>query len=102
MPILHTVNRSPYRETTLESCLRVALPGSALLLIEDGVYAALASGEAALRVREALAQMRVFALRADLLARGLGDSDLVDDVQVVDYAGFVDLACEYDKVQSWM
>jgi tRNA 2-thiouridine synthesizing protein B len=102
MPILHTVSRSPYRETTLDSCLRVALPGSALLLMEDGVYAALAAGQAAPAIRKALAHMRVFALQADLSARGLAGAELVDEVQVVDYPGFVDLACEYDKVQAWV
>lgn len=102
MPILHTINRSPYRETTLESCLRVALAGSALLLMEDGVYAALAVGQAAPRIREAQVRMRVFVLQADLAARGLADAELVTDVQVVDYPGFVDLACEYDKVQAWV
>lgn len=102
MATLHTVNRSPYRESTLESCLRVALPGSALLLMEDGVYAALAHGQAAARVRQAQVAIQVFVLEADLAARGLGDATLLQEVQVVDYAGFVDLACEYDKVQAWV
>ena len=38
--MLHIVNKSPQERSTLESCLRVARPGSALLLIEDAVYAA--------------------------------------------------------------
>ena len=38
--MLHIVNHSPLSSRNLASCLRFALPGDALLLIEDGVYAA--------------------------------------------------------------
>ena len=38
--MLHIVNKSPSQTATLASCLRLALDGQALLLIEDGVYAA--------------------------------------------------------------
>ena len=40
MSMLHTVNKSPFEKTTFESCLRHAMPGDAVLLFEDGVYAA--------------------------------------------------------------
>ena len=38
--MLHTVNKSPYEKNSLDTCLRLAKQGSAILLIEDGVYAA--------------------------------------------------------------
>jgi len=38
--MLHIVNKSPFENSSLDSCLRVAAKGAALLLIEDGVYAA--------------------------------------------------------------
>ena len=38
--MLHIVNKSPSQTRTLASCLRLAQDGSAVLLIEDGVYAA--------------------------------------------------------------
>ena len=38
--MLHTVNKSPFEHNGLATCLRYARPGSAVLLIEDGVYAA--------------------------------------------------------------
>ena len=40
MSVLHIVNKSPYDRNSLDTCLRLAAPGSAILLIEDGVYAA--------------------------------------------------------------
>ena len=42
MIMLHTVNKSPFEKDSLETCLRLAGQGSDILLIEDGVYAALA------------------------------------------------------------
>ena len=102
MATLHTVSRSPFRDSALESCLRLARPGSVLLLMEDGVYGALTDGALAGRVRDALDRHRVYALQADLAARGISVAALVDGVQVVDYEGFVDLACECSKVQAWL
>jgi tRNA 2-thiouridine synthesizing protein B len=43
----------------------------------------------------------VYALEPDLKARGVADK-VMDGVKLVDYAGFVDLACEHDKVQAWL
>lgn len=99
--ILHTVNKSPFERTSLQSCLRVARGGSGVLFIEDGVIAALDGGDISATVAEAAGDKSIYVLGPDLDARGLGDSKLVDGVKVVDYAGFVDLALEYHTVQAW-
>ena len=39
--MLHTINKSPFEKNSLQTCLRVAPDKSNILLIEDGVYAAL-------------------------------------------------------------
>jgi tRNA 2-thiouridine synthesizing protein B len=36
------------------------------------------------------------------MARGLSEDRVIDGISVVDYAGFVDLAAENDKVQAWL
>jgi hypothetical protein len=36
MSVLHIVNKSPYDRNSLDACLRLAQPDSAILLIEDG------------------------------------------------------------------
>jgi tRNA 2-thiouridine synthesizing protein B len=102
MAILHTVNKSPFEHGSLESCLRHALEGAAVLLIEDGVYAAIAGTAPGAQVSAACDRLRVYALGPDLAARGLDPARLVDGVTVVDYAGFVNLAVECDKVQAWL
>jgi tRNA 2-thiouridine synthesizing protein B len=99
--MLHIVNKSPFEKTTLDSCLRLAAPGSALLLIEDGVYAATKGSAAAQKIRSASVRLKVYALAPDLDARGMGDA-ILEGITPVDYGGFVDLVAEHSAVQSWL
>jgi tRNA 2-thiouridine synthesizing protein B len=99
--MLHIVNKSPFQTRSLESCLRMAQPGHAVLLIEDGVYAATAGSQMEASVRDAGAKVRLFALRPDMDARGVTTKAL-DGVTLVDYAGFVDLVAEYPATHSWL
>ena len=99
--MLHIVNKSPYERNALEACLRLARPGSALLLIEDGVYAATRGSTAEAGLREAMARLKVYALRPDLEARGVA-ARVIDGIELVDYGGFVDLACGQPNCQSWL
>ena len=98
MATLHTVNKSPFDRNALESCVRLAASGSSVLMIEDGVYAAMKGGKAA----SIIDGMKVSVLGPDLAARGISEEKLVDGVTVIDYAGFVDLVEANDKVQSWL
>jgi tRNA 2-thiouridine synthesizing protein B len=100
--MLHTVNKSPFERNTLEACLKRAVPGSAILLIEDAVYAALADTGLADAMSSAAGRFEISVLGPDLAARGLDGSALVDGVKVVDYAGFVDLAVAKGPVQAWL
>ncbi|MDA7956673.1 MAG: sulfurtransferase complex subunit TusB [Gammaproteobacteria bacterium] len=100
--MLHVVNKSPFEKDSLATCMRLSRPGSHVLLIEDGVYAALGGGAFAARVRESMAARKFYALGADLAARGLGESDLIDGISVIGYDGFVELAASCSAVQSWV
>ena len=99
--MLHIVNKSPYEKSSLTSCLAHALKGSAVLLIEDAVYAATRGNGAEAAVKRALAEVKVYALGPDLEARGMAAS-VIEGVQVVDFGGFVDLVAEYRTSQSWL
>jgi tRNA 2-thiouridine synthesizing protein B len=99
--MLHIVNKSPYEKTALASCLAHAAKGSAVLLIEDGVYAAAQGGAAEAQVRQAMGRVDIYALSPDLEARGMKDK-VMDGVKLVDYGGFVDLVAEHRTNQSWL
>ena len=100
--MLHTVNKSPYEKNSLDTCLRLAKSGSAILLIEDGVYAAMKGTSVEDKIKTATQDKTLYALGPDLKARGLDVGQVIDGVTVVDYGGFVDLAAESDKVQAWL
>lgn len=95
--MLHIVNKSPAHTSALASCLRLAQPGSALLLIEDGVYAATQPET----IGAALTTLKVYALQPDLAARGVA-ARVLDGVTTLDYAGFVELVATHPNNQSWL
>lgn len=101
MAILHTVNKSPFDKNSLQTCLSLAKDGCGILLIEDGVYAATKGTKFSSMIEDAMKHRKVYALDSDLSLRGIKDK-IVDGIEVVDYAGFVDLTAEYSKVQSWL
>jgi tRNA 2-thiouridine synthesizing protein B len=98
--MLNIVNKSPLDRNALDSCLRIAAPG-ALLLIEDGVYAAVRGTAVEARITAALDRFRVYALLPDLEARAVADR-VIDGVTTIDYNGFVELVAEHDACQSWL
>jgi tRNA 2-thiouridine synthesizing protein B len=99
--MLHTVNKSPFEHRSLETCLKFARPGSAVLLIEDGVYAAARDTAVSIQMQEAAKSVSIYALKPDVEARGL-QNRVMDGVRLVDYGGFVDLVVEHNAVQSWL
>ncbi len=100
--LLHTVNKSPFERNTLESCLRVAAEGAAVLLIEDGVYGALDNTAVSELVKKHMGNLKFYVLGPDIEARGLGDQGLIEGIESVDYGGFVDLVEKHSATQSWM
>ncbi len=101
--LLHTVNKSPFERNTLESCLRVAEDGAGVLLIEDGVYGALANTSATDLIKKRMGNnVKFYVLGPDIEARGLADQSLIDGVESVDYQGFVDLVEKHSATQSWL
>lgn len=101
MSTLHTVNKSPFTHTTLASCLEVCGHSDGILLLEDGVFAALNSSPAAAQLSAAIARgIKIYVLNGDVKARGLS-AKLAPEIQLTDYNGFVQLSIEYRCVQSW-
>ena len=97
--MLYTVNKSPLMFGNFRSVLGIAPAGEPILLYEDGVYAATEGTASAELIKQALEQHPVYALQADLEARGL--ASLVDGIQVIDYEGFVELV-EQHHVVPWL
>jgi tRNA 2-thiouridine synthesizing protein B len=98
--MLNIINKSPLDRGSLDSCLQTA-DGGAILLIEDGVYAATKGSAGEGKLKAAGGKFKLYALAPDVDARGIADR-IMDGVTTVDYAGFVDLVAEYKTCQSWL
>ena len=102
MATLHTVNKSPFQNQTLLSCLGHAKAGDAVLMIEDGVYGAMSGTALNDAIANMAADVSLYVLGADLAARGINAGRVADGVISVDYEGFVDLAASHDRTQNWL
>ena len=101
MSNLHTVNKSPFEKSSLESCLAHAKEGSSVLMYEDGIYGAI-KGTAFAEKVAAMSGVKFYVLGPDLKARGVAEEKVADGIEIVDYAKFVSLAAENDKVTAWV
>jgi len=97
--MLHTINKSPFQNSALENCLRLARDGDVILLLEDGVYAAAVGTVKSSLIEQAVRRHAVYAIEADLKARGL--DKLVKEVRIAGYGDFVDLV-EKHPVHAWL
>jgi tRNA 2-thiouridine synthesizing protein B len=95
--ILHTVNQSPHTSNTLAQCLMYIGDDDAILLLENGVYAALKNHALELQLKNKVC----YVIEADLQARGLLDQDRQAHIELIDVNKFVELTTQYDLVQSW-
>lgn len=98
MKTLHVIAHSPFGDERLASCLRLLGAEDALLLCGDAVYALRSGSEPHGTLQAAGLAQRLFALDEDVQARAVGN----DLAKTVDYAGFVELSLQYDKVNSWL
>jgi tRNA 2-thiouridine synthesizing protein B len=98
MKTLHVIAHSPFGDERLASCLRLLGAEDALLLCGDAVYALRSGSEPHDHLQAAGLAQRLFALDEDVHARAVGN----DLAKAVDYAEFVELSLQYDKVNSWL
>ena len=87
---------------SLDSCLRLARKGSAILFIEDAIYAAQQNTGVSEKVSAAIGKHMVYALTPDLEARGIDKNNIIEGISLINYEGFVQLVTEYSGVQSWL
>jgi len=102
MSQLHTVNKSPLDRNALESAVLHATKGSAVLMIEDGVYGAMQGTSKSSIVNNAMGDVSFYVLGPDLKARGIDEDRVIDGVEIVDYSGFVELVAKHATTQSWL
>lgn len=99
MATLHVLSHSPFVDSCLSSCLRLLGSQDALLLCGDATYALIADTAARQMLDARAEQLRLYVLDEDSKARGLAMPEWVTSI---DYAVFVELSVQYDKVNTWL
>ncbi|MBA5237137.1 MULTISPECIES: sulfurtransferase complex subunit TusB [Pectobacterium] len=95
--MLHTLSCSPYH-ADLDTLLRGLDKGDALVLLQDGVIAALAGGNIIYRLLDSAVPL--YALRPDVVARGMTEQ-ISNSVVLIDYNEFVQLTVEHPQQLAW-
>ncbi|HIC2036406.1 sulfurtransferase complex subunit TusB [Enterobacter soli] len=95
--MLHTLSHSPW-QCDIEALVKMLREGDDLLLIQDGVLAAIEGS----RFVEILtnAPISVSALKEDIDARGLA-GQISAKIDVVGYTDFVNLAVTHSSQMNW-
>ena len=102
MSMLHTINKSPFENSSVSSCLSMCAKDSSILFIEDAVISVMKSTKFTEMVENSLKDFKIYALKPDLEARSLSLNNVIEGVEIVGYDKFVDLTTEHDTVQSWL
>ncbi len=97
--MLFTVNDSSLTSDSLDSLLRIAPSGTPILLYEDGVFSTMEGARDSKKVKNALKDHPIYALDADVEARGL--KRLIKGIKIISYDGFVELV-EKNDVVPWL
>ena len=94
--ILHTLNATP-ASAAYRDCLKVLGEGDALVLLGDGVYAALEGTEQLRELQDSPVQLYVLGSDARLAGVALHAQGL----HVIDMDGLVSLTEQFPRQQAW-
>ena len=94
--ILHTLNASP-SSAAFHDCVKVAHTGDAVVLMGDGVYAALEGTSACIELQEK--NVELFILGADALLAGV--TEPAAGMHSIDMDGLVSLTEKFPRQQAW-
>ena len=72
------------------------------MFIEDAVYACTKGTSFEKQISDNQDNISFYVLGPDLEARGLDNSNLTNNIEIIDYKGFVKLVADNEKTQNWL
>ena len=99
--MLHIIKKSPYESSAFNDAVNyIGQNDDVVLLVEDGVYAAKKGGKFEGLLRNLTQKNSVYCLLADIKARGIQENELLENIKVIDYKGFVEKVVEHNPM-TW-
>ncbi len=98
--MLHIIKKSPYESSALSDAANYISQNDILLLTEDGIYAAKKGGKLEGFLKGIIQKNQVYCLLADVKARGIQENEIIENVKIIDYKGFVQKVTEHNPM-TW-
>ncbi len=95
--MLHLIFQSPIETAVLER----TDAGDVLVFLENSVLRILQNGTLADTLTKQLNTRGLYVLEDDLAVRGIDADELLQGIEVIDYAGLVALTVKHPLIQSW-
>lgn len=88
-------------DSELEVLFARIAKGDAIILMADAVLCLHKKSQPGQTILAAGQHFQCYALEADILARGLELDEILSDITLVDYQGFVALTIEHEVIKTW-
>jgi tRNA 2-thiouridine synthesizing protein B len=95
--MLHLISQSPIDKALLDRIDK----GDDVVFVENAVLQILQKGHLSYLLTQLIKKNQLFVLADDILVRGITATELVADIQVIDYSDLVDLTVKNKLIQSW-
>lgn len=95
--MLHLIFQSPIETAILE---RID-PEDVVVFLENAVLRVLQNSSISDALKQQLRSNRLCVLSDDISIRGIAKDELIEELEVIDYAGLVELTVNNAVVQSW-
>jgi len=95
--VLHLIFQSPIEAAILD---RID-SGDVVVFLENAVLRAIQNSDISDALTQQLGSNRLCVLSDDIAVRGIVPNELVKGIEVIDYAGLVELTADNPVIQSW-
>ncbi len=95
--MLHLIFQSPIETAILE---RID-PEDVVVFLENAVLRVLQNSSISATLKQQLSSNRLYVLSDDIAIRGIARDELIEELEVIDYAGLVELTVNNAVIQSW-
>jgi tRNA 2-thiouridine synthesizing protein B len=95
--MLHLIFQSPIETAILE---RID-PEDVVVFLENAVLRVLQNSSISDALKQQLSSNRLCVLSDDISIRGIAKDELIEELEVIDYAGLVELTVNNAVIQSW-
>lgn len=101
MTLLHILSKNQQSPEALQRGIQTMNDGHELLILADGVYTLLPHSLTWHLLIKATRHYALYAIKDDLIARGLKLDAVGSSIQLIEYSTFVELVAKHQSTYRW-